>query len=75
MSTERRLVLKDVHGMGEEFTILDGVDTEGKLWVFRRRSSNTLCKICGRTITDGWQCFDDGSAVCNDHVTITGKMT
>ncbi len=74
MDTQKQVVLKDVHGMGEEFTLLDGVDEEGKLWIYGQRRSDGKCAICGRGVSDGWSCFDDGSVVCNDHVTLSGKI-
>jgi len=74
MAKDKRIVLQDVHGGGEEMTLLDGVDQDGKVWVYHRQRGKHMCAICGVPVMDGWLCFDNGDAVCMEHVTIVGKM-
>ncbi len=75
MESEKRLLLNDVHGLGEDgITFLDGVDQQGKLWIFRRRSRNSCCLFCNKTIGDGWMRFDDGEIVCSEHVNFKGAV-
>jgi hypothetical protein len=72
--SDKRVILRDVRGIGEQFTLLDGVDEQGKLWIYRHLSGDHHCLICGKIVSDGWTCFNDGDSVCNAHVTMTGKM-
>jgi hypothetical protein len=72
--SENRIILHDVRGIGEQFTLLDGVDEQGKVWIYRRLSGVHHCLICGQVVSDGWTRFNDGDSVCNAHVTMTGKM-
>ena len=71
---ERRLVLHDVHGLGEQFMLLDGVDQDGKLWVYHRLEGKEACAFCGEQVTTGWTSFDKHTVVCTSHVNVTGKM-
>jgi hypothetical protein len=67
-------MLHDVHGLGEDFMVLDGLDPEGKLWVYRRQKGDFLCVYCGLPVTEGWMCFDTGDRICAQHVSIKGEM-
>ena len=70
----RPIILHDVHGFGDQFLLLDGVDQDGKVWVYRRQTGDRTCSICSAAVTDGWLCFHNGNAVCAGHVTITGRV-
>jgi hypothetical protein len=70
----KRITLRDVHGIGEQFTLLDGVDEEGKVWIYHRLSAIHHCLICSKVVSDGWICFDNGDSACSAHVTMIGKM-
>jgi hypothetical protein len=74
MVIEEKLVLHDVQGMGEDFMLLDGVDQYGKVWVFRKQSGDRNCALCSVLVTEGWFCFNDGKAVCPQHVSIKGEL-
>jgi hypothetical protein len=54
--------------------VLDGLDIEEKLWIFRRQKGDILCALCGLPVTEGWMCFDTGNCVCAKHVSIKGEM-
>ena len=72
MNTEgERIILHGVNGLGtDQFTLLDGVDDDGKIWVYRRQSGRHACAICGALVNDGWLRFDNGDVVCTPHVTV-----
>ena len=55
-------------------TLLDGVDQDGKVWIYHRQRGQHTCSVCGGLVTDGWLCFDNGDVVCTEHVTIVGKI-
>jgi hypothetical protein len=74
MANDKRIVLHEVRGGGEALMLLDGVDQNGKVWVYHRQRGNHTCTVCGALVMDGWVCFDNGDAVCTEHVTIVGKM-
>jgi hypothetical protein len=75
MEAEKRpIVLHDVHGFGDRFLLLDGIDQNGKVWLFRRQSGDCTCSLCGEVVRDGWVSFDSGNAVCESHVTIKGRV-
>ena len=71
---DTRFVLRDVHGGGEEMTLLDGVDQDGNVWVYHRQRGQYACAVCGSLVMDGWFRFDTGDVVCAEHVTIIGKI-
>jgi hypothetical protein len=71
----KRIVLHEVRGLGtDQFTLLDGVDEDGKIWVYHRQRLQYNCAICGAPVTDCWLRFDNGDAVCTPHVTIIGEI-
>lgn len=73
--SERRIYLRDVKGMGtDRLALPDGVDQDGKIWVYRYLSNTHNCTICDRPVTEGWLCFNNGNVVCPGHVSITGKV-
>jgi hypothetical protein len=75
MDTDTKtIVLHDVHGFGDQFLLLDGVDQDGNVWLYRRQKGELTCSICGVAVTDGWVCFQSGDAACTGHVTITGRV-
>ena len=69
-----RVVLRDVHGGGEEMTLLDGIDQDGKVWIYHRQRGQHTCAVCGEPVQDGWLRFDNGDVICTEHVTIIGKI-
>ena len=71
---EKRVVLHDVKGLGQEFTLLDGLDQDGNVWVYHRLSGNDRCAFCGAPVSDGWTRLNGGEVVCARHTTVTGKM-
>jgi hypothetical protein len=73
--SEKRIYLRDVRGLGtDRFALPDGVDQDGKVWLYRHQNGIRNCAICNEPLTEGWSCFDDGKVVCAGHVTITGKI-
>jgi hypothetical protein len=72
---KRRIALHNVEGFGKDgLTLPDGVDEDGKIWVYRRKISGYICLLCGAPVTEGWLCFDTGNVVCATHVTVSGKI-
>jgi hypothetical protein len=74
MVTDTKIRLHDVRGMGEEFMYLDGLDENGKLWIFRRRNAGCVCTMCQETMTEGWSNTDNEETVCSRHVSFKGEM-
>ncbi len=71
---EKRVVLHDVRGMGEPVTLLDGIDQDGNVWVYRHLSAEAPCALCAAAITDGWVRFGTSHIVCARHTNISGKI-
>ena len=73
--SERRIYLRDVKGLGtESFALPDGLDQDGKIWVYVHQDGTHNCAICHEPVTDGWTRFDNGYVVCSVHVSIAGKV-
>lgn len=62
--------LHDVEGIARK----SGTDEHGNQWTefevdYMAEQEDGECSICGKALSSGWMCMDDGSQeVCDEHV-------